>query len=142
MYRKILVGIDLSGDDELLLQKAQQLAATFSASLRAVYVLEQPIAVFGEFTLAQPLIDIETMRAELLPHFQKLAVKNGLETEQLAIVEGQPAPMLLQQAQQWQCDLIILGSHGKHGVQLLLGSTAAKISHHASCDVLSIRIHE
>ena len=39
-------------------------------------------------------------------------------------------------------DLIICGSHGRHGLSLLLGSTANAVLHHATCDVLAIRIKE
>jgi universal stress protein A len=38
--------------------------------------------------------------------------------------------------------LIVVGSHGRHGVRLLLGSTANGILHHAKCDVLAVRIKE
>jgi universal stress protein A len=39
-------------------------------------------------------------------------------------------------------DLIIVGSHGRHGLAMLLGSTANSILHHAKCDTLAIRIDE
>ncbi|WP_313899138.1 universal stress protein [Leclercia adecarboxylata] len=38
------------------------------------------------------------------------------------------------------CDLIVVGSHGRHGLALLLGSTANDILHGAPCDVLAVRL--
>jgi universal stress protein A len=37
-------------------------------------------------------------------------------------------------------DLIVVGSHGRHGLQLLLGSTANGVLHLAECDVLAVRV--
>jgi len=41
-----------------------------------------------------------------------------------------------------QADLIVIGSHGRHGLQRLLGSTATPVLHNAKCDVLAVRIKE
>ncbi|WP_292363901.1 universal stress protein, partial [Methylophaga sp. UBA1464] len=37
-------------------------------------------------------------------------------------------------------DLIVVGSHGRKGIKMLLGSTANAILHHARCDVLAVRL--
>jgi universal stress protein A len=37
-------------------------------------------------------------------------------------------------------DLIVIGSHGRHGLQLLLGSTANGVLHLSECDVLAVRV--
>jgi universal stress protein A len=39
-------------------------------------------------------------------------------------------------------DLIIIGSHGRHGIRILLGSTANAILHSAKCDVLAVRVYD
>ena len=61
--------------------------------------------------------------------------------EATAVVEfGRPADLIVEVAERENIDLIVLGSHGKHGVALLLGSTADGVLHHAQCDVLAVRI--
>jgi len=45
-------------------------------------------------------------------------------------------------AEENNVDLIIVGSHGRHGLALLLGSTANGVLHHAKCDVLAVRIKD
>ena len=57
-------------------------------------------------------------------------------------VIGAPAPQIVDSAKDLGVDLIVVGSHGKHGLGLLLGSTANGILHHAHCDVLTIRIKD
>jgi universal stress protein A len=37
-------------------------------------------------------------------------------------------------------DLVVVGSHGRHGLSLLLGSTANGVLHGAGCDVLAVRV--
>ncbi|MBX9705739.1 MAG: universal stress protein, partial [Gammaproteobacteria bacterium] len=43
-------------------------------------------------------------------------------------------------AEKLQADLIVVGSHGRHGLRLLLGSHTDSILHHSPCDVLAVRL--
>ena len=43
-------------------------------------------------------------------------------------------------AEEQSCDLIVVGSHGRHGLALLLGSTANDVLHGAPCDVIAVRL--
>ena len=53
---------------------------------------------------------------------------------------GQPRQEIHELASEQQCDLIVVGSHGRHGLALLLGSTANDLLHGAPCDVLAVRL--
>jgi universal stress protein A len=53
---------------------------------------------------------------------------------------GQPRQEIHRLAEEQDCDLIIVGSHGRHGLALLLGSTANDVLHGAPCDVLAVRL--
>ncbi len=55
---------------------------------------------------------------------------------------GKPADVIKDQAEKLGADLIVTGSHGRHGLGLLLGSTANGVLHGAPCDVLTIRIRD
>ena len=55
---------------------------------------------------------------------------------------GIPKQEIINVAEQQQVDLIVVGSHGRHGLALLLGSTANSILHTAKCDVLAVRLKE
>ena len=58
------------------------------------------------------------------------------------MVWGVPGQEIVRIAEQEQVDLIIVGSHGRHGLALLLGSTANSVLHHATCDVMAIRLQD
>jgi universal stress protein A len=45
-------------------------------------------------------------------------------------------------ARELRCDLVVVGSHGRHGLALLLGSTANDVLHGAQCDVLAVRLQD
>jgi universal stress protein A len=51
-----------------------------------------------------------------------------------------PGPEIVRVAEEESADLIIVGSHGRHGLALLLGSTANNVLHHAPCDVMAVRL--
>jgi nucleotide-binding universal stress UspA family protein len=57
------------------------------------------------------------------------------------VIEAETRTGILEVATQWHADLIVLGSHGRKGLEkLMLGSVAESVSRHASCSVLIVRI--
>ncbi|MDN5937003.1 MAG: universal stress protein, partial [Nitrosospira sp.] len=55
---------------------------------------------------------------------------------------GVPEREIVRIAEEERVDLIVVGSHGRHGLALLLGSTANSVLHHAKCDVMAIRLQD
>ena len=65
----------------------------------------------------------------------------GLSVEVVAR-QGDPATTIVEEARDWQADLIVVGSHGRTGIQrLLLGSVAQAVVSRASCSVEVVRRH-
>jgi nucleotide-binding universal stress UspA family protein len=66
-------------------------------------------------------------------------LSSGLSAE-TAVHSGEPRSVILEEAQQWDADLIVIGSHGHTGVKRwLLGSVAHSIVSHAGCSVEVVR---
>jgi universal stress protein A len=65
------------------------------------------------------------------PHLQK---------DDCHLTYGQPRQEIHHLAKEKACDLIVVGSHGRHGLALLLGSTANDVLHGAPCDVLAVKL--
>ena len=71
---------------------------------------------------------------------EKLAEKYDISETEVIVEIGLTKAAITNAAIERNIDLIIVGSHGRHGVGLLLGSTANAVLHHAQCDVLAVRI--
>ncbi len=79
---------------------------------------------------------LETAKSRL----KQLCDEFGVEASRRWMVWGVPGEEIVRIAEQERSDLIIVGSHGRHGLGLLLGSTANSVLHHAKCDVMAIRL--
>jgi universal stress protein A len=143
-YQKLLVAVDLSNESELVLQKAQRIAA-LDAEIHLVYVQEPMdnvyVGIVPQSAAYSGLGDLEAQLGEELK--QKLAVLGesfNLSPPHLHILNGSPAHEIHRFAKENGVDLIVIGTHGQKGLQLLLGSTANAVLHGAGCDVLSVRV--
>ena len=70
----------------------------------------------------------------------KIANKLKIPSERAWIEIGSVSYEIVRVAEENAVDLIVIGSHGRHGLALLLGSTANSVLHHARCDVLAVRL--
>ena len=61
---------------------------------------------------------------------------------QQSVEVGSVKHEILRFAEEQDCDLIVIGAHGRHGVATLLGSTANAVLHGTKCDVLCVRLGE
>lgn len=66
--------------------------------------------------------------------------KHGIPTDQQWVLTGAAATEIRSRAEEVSADLIVIGSHGTSGWKLLLGSTANKVLHGASCDIMTVRV--
>ncbi len=141
IYRKVLLALDLSSNTELLCQKASQLAELYQAELLLIHVNE-PILTDSAFdTLPALPVDFEdTLLRNARKRLDDVAAEYSVDEKNIFLEVGETRHEIMRVAEEQQADLIIVGSHGRHGVALLLGSTANAVLHHAQCDVLAVRI--
>lgn len=140
-YSRLLVAIDFSDADKQVLERARQLAGQHPSGITLLHVVEyMPMAYVDEIP---PLESVEFSKA-----LEQGALKNlralqdelqPLETE-VQVVTGIAKHEVVRVAEEIGADLIVIGSHGRHGIQLLLGSTANGVLHLAKCDVLAVRV--
>ncbi len=140
LYNHILVGLDLTDETPQVLAKAVDFARNCNAKLSIAHVLE-PItfAYCGDMPL--DISDVQTQQVERAEkELQEHAKNINYPVVQEHVLVGQPASELHYLAEQQDADLIIVGSHGRKGFALLLGSTPNSVLHGATCDVLAVYV--
>jgi universal stress protein A len=141
MYKHILLAVDLPAN-RAEVEQAIQLAKQHNARLTVLHVIEH-INAYGVAQAYPTVLDLEAkMLEDAKKELEKLHHQESLSNATFLVDVGSPKVVILQRAEELGVDLIVVGSHGRHGLALLLGSTANAILHHAPCDVLAVRIKE
>lgn len=140
IYRHILVGLDLTEEASQVLAKAIHIARSCNAKLSIAHVLEPITFAYG----GDMPLDISEVQAQQIQRaeqeLQVLLKTIDYPVVQEHVLVGQPASELHYLAEQQEVDLIIVGSHGRKGFALLLGSTPNSVLHGATCDVLAVYV--
>lgn len=140
-YQHILVAVDLSPVTDQVLSQAQDIAKESKAMLSLVHVMEHsPVAYGGEFSIPVDVNLEQSLEHEVRNEIQKLGERYGIPPERQFLESGSVKLAVNDLAEELQADLIVVGTHGHHGLDLLLGSRANAILHRAKCDVLVIRV--
>ena len=143
-YKHILLAADYSEHGEEIANRAKDLAEKYQAKLSIVHIVDNlPIsdAAYGpviplDVDLTEELMDSAKKRLDDIA--DKLAIENNGRWLEL----GSPKLEIVRIAEEEGVDLIVVGSHGRHGLALLLGSTANGVLHHAKCDVMAVRLRD
>ena len=141
LYKKILVAIDLSDESPIVLDKARSLAKQYDSDVHVVHVIE-PIAV--GYAIEVSSIDIDGLHQEAAKQARgsllEVGGTIGLSESHLHSKLGNPAKEIRGLANELGADLIIMGGHGKHGLDLFFGSTSSEVAHGVGCDLLIVRM--
>jgi universal stress protein A len=139
-YKHLLVGLDLSPESQQVVDRVKFLFSDTDIKISVCHILE-PLAYGGDIPvdLSDVQIQLEQQAKERLA---VLADQLRVDEEDQHVVLGQPAKEMHRIASEDNVDLIIVGSHGRHGLALIFGSTSNSVLHGADCDVLAVRISE
>jgi len=139
-YKKLLVAIDLSEESTRVAQRARGVADGGNAELHLIHVIEPLSFAYGvdipmDFSGLQ-----DEIQEQATQQLKRFAEENHIATDRQHIVLGRPEVEIHALAEELEADLIVVGSHGRYGLALLLGSTANGVLHGANCDVLAVRV--
>jgi len=149
MYKNLLIATDGSELGNKALDAALGLARQNNATLTIVTATD-PVATgigsggFGTIDAGPIVARLEeayaTEAANLLADARHRAQDAGISAETLHMPRHRPADGILETAAEKNCDLIIMGSHGRRGLnRLLLGSQASEVLSRASVPVLIVK---
>ena len=139
MIKTLLVALDDSSRAAGVLASATEVAERFDARM----ILYRAITIPPEFPAAAHSSHADPLDAAL--HRSAVAALRALSAGNLrasleppVIGTGQPWRAIVEVADQLQVDLIVIGSHGYHGLDRILGTTAGKVANHAHRNVLIV----
>lgn len=144
MFKHILLATDGSASAEHAAKKTMELARIHGARITAAYVVDPyPYIGIGE---ANPLGFQAYMNAaqeastKAFTHLADLAAAAGVQLQVRLVENVQAARGIVELADELAVDLIVIGSHGRNGIQkLVLGSVAGKVVAQSSRPVMVVR---
>lgn len=142
LYDRILVPTDGSSEGERAVIHALDVAAVHGASVHALYVVDS--AGYAGMPMESSWEGVSQLLRddahEAVERVEQIAATVSVPVE-TAVIEGSPSREITKYAEENDCDLIVMGTHGRGGIdRLLLGSVAEKVVRGASVPVLTVRL--
>lgn len=141
MYDRILVPTDGSAEGEHALEYAIELARTHDATIRAVYVINA--ASYGGLAMETAwdgITDALREEGEVAVERVKELAPSDVDVE-TNVLEGSPSRVIVDEAAPENCDLVVMGTHGRGGIdRLLLGSVAERVVRRSPVPVLTVHL--
>jgi nucleotide-binding universal stress UspA family protein len=143
---KILLAIDSSDFSQAAMQSVIARPWPPNSEIKIMHVVEPPSLLMGrEMSGYDPEFEMvwkalrEQAKALVAKAAEKLrGAKFNISTE---LVEGDPKSQIIDTAKEWHADMIVLGSHGRTGLdRFLVGSVSEGVVRHAHCSVEIVRI--
>ncbi|MCP5092886.1 MAG: universal stress protein [Gammaproteobacteria bacterium] len=143
-FKNILVAVDTTVDAEEVIKAAQEFAEGKKSTISVVTVV-RPLADY--YAHSYSLVGDSTskqLEAQAAEHttawLSDLTKRYGIDTSAVNVVVGKPAAEIRRLAEELSADLIVIGTHGRHGLGLMLGSTANAVLHGTPCNVLAVKV--
>lgn len=135
--RTILHPTDLSEYSRYAFRMACSVARDYDARLVILHVAKPTRLLYQDGMLPpEPAVYLDHLRRQL----QELQSSAPLVQTERRLVEGDPVTEIVEQATEGQCDLIVMGTHGRTGLQrMVLGSVAEQVARRAPCPVLTVK---
>jgi nucleotide-binding universal stress UspA family protein len=140
-YDTVLLPTDGSDCAEAAVDHAVALAEAFDAEIDVVSVVDvNTVAAQSELTNARLVLDeLEGQAENAIERVVDRVSEVGIAGE-TAVIQGAPASGVMDYAEEAGVDLIVMGTHGRSGIdRFLLGSTTERLIRHASVPVVSVR---
>ena len=145
-FKTILFAIDFSQSSEYAFQYALSLAQKYQARLLIVHVINEPVDLRGFYV---PHISFEKLEQEIAEGAKKMMEKfcsaqlGDYSNYESFILPGIPYEEIIKKAEEQSADLILMGTHGRTGLDhVLFGSTAEKVVRKSPVPVMTVRFAE
>ena len=142
MYKHLLLPTDGSPLSEEAVRRGVQFARQLGAKVTGFYAMPEFQVVSYTMAMVENSKDIFGSQAreraeKVLETVKRIAVEEGVECDTVSVVSDAPYEAIIQTATERGCDLILMASHGRRGIQgFLLGSETNKVLTHSKIPVL------
>lgn len=144
-YKRVLVAVDTTDEAEDVIKAARGIADENNSAMSIITVIRPMTDFYVNLysTLEDSAkIGIDSQAVERATAWLSGLVKRyGIDESAVTVIIGTPAIEIRRLAERLDAELIVLGTHGRHGLGLMLGSTANAVLHGAPCDVLAVKVH-
>jgi nucleotide-binding universal stress UspA family protein len=141
MYQRILVPIDGSAASAQGLEEAIRLAKLTNGQIRLLHVIETPTAFYPDVAVAGLLEQMEEAAKGVMSKARVRVVDAGVAVDTLLETDfgSSLAEAVQQQINQWNADLVVIGTHGRRGLRrMVLGSDAEEVLRRVKVPVLMV----
>jgi nucleotide-binding universal stress UspA family protein len=145
MFKHVLLPTDGSKLSDKSVRQGIRLAKTMQARVTALHVIPK----YHTFTYQSDMLETtredynrasEKRAEEFLRHVKRVAAGAGVECDTVHAISDQPFREIIRIAERKDCDLILMASHGRKGLEgILLGSETQKVLTHSKTPVLVYR---
>lgn len=150
--KKILIALDYSPSAEMVAETGNRLATALQAQVLLIHVVADinyyssmaysPIMGFSGFTYPDIALNVvNDLEAESLRFLNESKKHLGGQNIEVKVVDGETANAILTAAQDYDADIIVMGSHGRSGLgKLIMGSVAETVLHNSKIPLLVVPI--
>ena len=156
-YTKILVAVDFSPHSINAAKRAAELAQHYGAELTMIHLVEEKSiydSYYDPIDMSIMLEDVTAFKSQNIAshnekvrkignrRLQELAVKIGLSDVKTEVLGGNASSGIVSYVEAQQSDLVIMGTHGRHGFSRILGSVARSVQASIRCEVLIVPLRQ
>jgi nucleotide-binding universal stress UspA family protein len=141
LFQRILVPVDASPLSDHALDIAFRLAIQFGSSVHVIFARPNPAAQ-DPTTVADDLAEVDRQNKWLLTSVTRVRQGHALDSRRITteVRAGPATQVIVAAAEEMECDLIVMGTHGRHGiVDAVLGSTTEQVVARSKSSVLVVR---
>ena len=144
-YSHIVVAVDFSPHSERAVSRALELARLYKARLSLIHTVEHIAYPYYDYDMLMStpydfLDEDQPIHDSAVKRLKHIAAELDYPDVQYEVLWGVAKTTVLSYAEAQNADLIVAGSHGRHGIARLMGSTSTGIVGNARCDVTIVRL--
>lgn len=142
MYNKILIAVDNSSASREAARRGLELADMLNAEVALIFVIDVALTIGQADSGITPEQALKASKEEAESTLEQMAGLQPSRAVTRLMPQGHPKQEIINAAEEWGAQLIVMATHGRTGIgHLLMGSVAEAVLRHAKVPVLVVPLH-